>query len=164
MGVRTSVDLRLDRSSAFEAVVEEMSTALSRLGMQFQPGADGRVMEGVVEVGRVVRWQPPEEIVLEWHAADWQPAEVTSLGMRFEPVGDGTGSGAICWETKGMSWPAGSRARLPPLFSARWDRVTWAIGSPIAGRGVHRGHRDAQPIATPSTIAPTSKPSWRCWG
>ena len=90
MGVRTSVDLRLDRSSAFEAVVEELSTALSRLGMQFQPGADGRVMEGVVEVGRVVRWQPPEEIVLEWHAADWQPAEVTSLGLRFEPVGDGT--------------------------------------------------------------------------
>ena len=90
MSVRTSVDLRLDRASAFEAVVEEMSTALSRLGMQFQPGADGRVMEGVIEVGRVVRWQPSEEIVLEWHAADWQPAEVTSLGMRFEPVGDGT--------------------------------------------------------------------------
>ncbi len=72
MGIRTSVDLRLDPSSAFEAFVEELSTALSRLGMQFQPGADGRVMEGDVEVGRVVRWQPPEEIVLEWHAADWQ--------------------------------------------------------------------------------------------
>ena len=71
-------------------MVEELSTALSRLGMQFQPGADGRVMEGVVEVGRVVRWQPPEEIVLEWHAADWQPAEVTSLELRFEPVEDGT--------------------------------------------------------------------------
>ncbi len=47
-------------------------------------------MEGAVEVGRVVRWQPPEEIVLEWHAADWQPAEVTSLELRFAPIEDGT--------------------------------------------------------------------------
>ncbi len=90
MGIRTSVDLRLDPSSAFEAFVEELSTALSRLGMQFQPGADGRVMKGVVEVGRVVRWKPPEEIVLEWHAADWQTAEVTSLELRFEAFEDGT--------------------------------------------------------------------------
>jgi SAM-dependent methyltransferase len=90
MGVRSSVDLRLDPSSAFAALVEELSAALAQLGMQFQPGADGRVMEGVAEVGRVVRWQPPDEIVLEWHAADWQPAEVTSLGLRFEPVEDCT--------------------------------------------------------------------------
>ncbi len=90
MSVRVSVDLRLDRSSAFEALIEELTTALARRGMQLQPGVDGRVMEGIVEVGRVVRWQPPEEVVIEWHAADWQPAEVTSLGLRFEPFEDGT--------------------------------------------------------------------------
>jgi SAM-dependent methyltransferase/uncharacterized protein YndB with AHSA1/START domain len=90
MGIRASVDLRLEPSLAFEAFVEELSTALSRLGMRLQAGADGRVIEGDVEVGRVVRWQPPEEIVLEWHAADWQPAVVTSLGLRFEPIEDGT--------------------------------------------------------------------------
>ena len=90
MGIRVSVDLKLDLSSAFEAFVEELSTALSRLGLQFQAGAGGRVMEGDVEVGRVVRWQPSEEIVLEWHAANWQPATVTSLGLQFGPVGDGT--------------------------------------------------------------------------
>src|SRR5208283_1933738 len=90
MGIRTSIDLKLDPSSAFGAIVEELSTALSRLGMRFQAGVDGCVMEGAVEVGRVVRWQPPEEIVLEWHAANWQPAEVTSLRLRFAPVEDGT--------------------------------------------------------------------------
>jgi SAM-dependent methyltransferase len=90
MSIRISVDLRLEPSSAFEALVEELASALSRLGMQFHPGVDGRVTEGNVEVGRVVRWQPSEEIVIEWHAADWQPAEVTSLGLRFEPVEDGT--------------------------------------------------------------------------
>jgi SAM-dependent methyltransferase len=90
MGIRTSVDLKLEPSSAFAAFVEELSAALARLGMEFQPGINGRVMEGIVEVGRVVRWKPPKEIVLEWHAADWQPAEVTSLRLRFEPIEDGT--------------------------------------------------------------------------
>ncbi len=90
MSVRTSVDLKLDRLSAFEGFVEELSSSLAQRGMQFQPGADGRVMEGALEVGHVVRWQPPETIVLEWHAANWQPAEKTSLEVRFEPVGEGT--------------------------------------------------------------------------
>jgi len=90
MSVRVSVHLRLDRSPAFEAVVEELSMGLSRLGMQFQPGIDGRLMEGTAEVGRVVRWKPPEEIALEWHAAAWQPAERTCLELRFEPFEDGT--------------------------------------------------------------------------
>jgi SAM-dependent methyltransferase len=90
MGVRTSVDLKLDRSSAFEAFVEELSRGFVRLGMQFHPGVGGRVMEGDVEVARVVRWQPPLEVALEWHAADWQPAEVTSMVWGFEPVEDGT--------------------------------------------------------------------------
>jgi SAM-dependent methyltransferase len=46
-------------------------------------------MEGSVEVGRVIRWQPPEEIMFEWHSPDWQPAEVASLTLRFEPDGGG---------------------------------------------------------------------------
>jgi SAM-dependent methyltransferase len=83
------VDLKLAPTAAFVALVEELCTALSRLGMQFQPGANGRVMEGAVEVGRVVRWQPPKEIAIEWHAADWEPAQVTSMELRFEPTGDG---------------------------------------------------------------------------
>jgi SAM-dependent methyltransferase len=90
MGVHTSVDLKLSLPAAFEAFVEELSTALTRLGMQLQPGIDGRVTEGTVEVGRVVRWQPPEEISIDWHAAHWQPAETTSMEVRFETVDEGT--------------------------------------------------------------------------
>lgn len=90
MSVRISVDLMLERSTAFEALIEELTTALARRGMQFHPGLDGRVMEGNAEVGRVVRWQPSEEVAIEWHAADWQPAEVTSLELRLEPFEDGT--------------------------------------------------------------------------
>ncbi len=90
MGIRTSVDLALDPSSAFDAIIEELSMSLARLGMQFQAGVGGRVMEGAREVGRIVRWEPPEDVLLEWDAPDWQPADVTSTRLRFEPREDGT--------------------------------------------------------------------------
>lgn len=64
--------------------------ALARLGMEFQPGVGGRVMEGAWEVGRIVRWEPPEDVLLEWHAPAWQPADVTSTRLRFEPREEGT--------------------------------------------------------------------------
>ncbi len=90
MGVRTSIDLKLDLAAAFDTFVDELSLALARLGMRLEPGAHGRVMEGVIEVGRVVSWQPKERIVLEWCQADWQPSEVTKLELRFEPIDEGT--------------------------------------------------------------------------
>ena len=47
MSVRTSIDLTLDLDAAFDTFVDELSTALSRLGMQLEPGVNGRVMEGL---------------------------------------------------------------------------------------------------------------------
>jgi len=90
MGIRTSIDLRLDPSAAFDALVGELSAALMDFEMQFEPGAHGRVMEGATEVGRVTSWQPNEKIELEWRGADWQPGDVTAVELRFEPVKNGT--------------------------------------------------------------------------
>lgn len=90
MSVRTSVDLKLEPALAFETVIEELSTSLLRLGMRFEPGAAGRVFQGDAEVGRVVRWQPPAAISIEWHGADWEPQKVTSMELRFEPIEGGT--------------------------------------------------------------------------
>jgi SAM-dependent methyltransferase len=90
MGIRTNIDLKLDQPSAFDALVGELSTALSELGMQFEAGAQGRILDGAMEVGRVICWQPHEKIVLEWHGADWHPAEVTTVELRFEPIEGGT--------------------------------------------------------------------------
>ena len=90
MGIRASIDLKLDSSAAFDALVSELSTALTDFGMQFEPGAHGRVMEDATEVGRVTSWQPNEKIALEWRGADWQPGEVTAVELRFEPVASGT--------------------------------------------------------------------------
>ena len=90
MGIRTSIDLKLEPSPAFDAMVGELSTALADLGMQFETGVQGRLLDGASEVGRVTCWQPNERIVLEWHGTDWQPAEVTTVELRFEPIEGGT--------------------------------------------------------------------------
>ena len=90
MGIRTSIDLKLDLASAFNALVGELSTALSEFGMQFEAGVHGRVMEGSMEVGRVIGWQPGEQILPEWHGAYWHPTEVATVELRFEPIEGGT--------------------------------------------------------------------------
>ena len=90
MALRTSIDLTLDSSAAFNTFVEELSTALSRLGMRLEPGVNGCVMEGHTEVARVVRWQPKTLITLEWHPVNWQPNEATVFELRFEPIDEGS--------------------------------------------------------------------------
>lgn len=163
MGIRTSIDLKLDLSSAFNALVGELSTALSELGMQFEAGVHGRVMEGSTEVGRVIGWQPGEQILLEWHGADWLPAEVATVELRFEPIEGGTRVtlqhpewGSVLGD-QGMNLRAGLPARLRPLCFAPWPQGAWAIGSPIAGPGARQGRRRVPSIATLSTTALTSR-------
>lgn len=112
MSMSTSIDLKLDLPSAFAALVGELSTALADLGIQFAAGVHGRVLDGATEVGRVTCWQPNERIVLEWHGADWQPAEVTAVELRFEPIEGGT---------------------RVTLDHAEWSRVLGDQGDELAG-------------------------------
>jgi SAM-dependent methyltransferase len=88
--LRSVIDLDLEPSVAFDLLVEELGASLPRLGMSFETGEKGRVLEGQVEVGRVVEWKPGDRIVLEWRQADWAPDEITSVELRFEPVDGGT--------------------------------------------------------------------------
>ncbi len=90
MQFRVSVDLALEPSAAFDEFVAEISQALTRVGMRLEPGKDGRILEGKVEVGRILSWSPGKEVLLEWRQANWKPDEVTKIGLRFEPVPDGT--------------------------------------------------------------------------
>jgi SAM-dependent methyltransferase len=90
MGVRTSIDLRLDPAAAFDAVTDELSLALASRGMEFPSAAGGRIAAGGKEVGRIVRWQPPEEIEIDWISAGWQPAPAAPVRVRFERIEDGT--------------------------------------------------------------------------
>jgi SAM-dependent methyltransferase/uncharacterized protein YndB with AHSA1/START domain len=85
-----SIDIALAPGEAFDVFVDELSLALVRAGMAFEAGPNGRVLQGEIEVGRVVSWQPGELILLQWHPADWQPEELTDVDVRFEAIGGGT--------------------------------------------------------------------------
>ena len=88
--IRSTIDLPLDPASAFAVLAEELAAGLARLGIRLDAGAEGRVVEGAVEVGRVVAWEPGSRIALDWRPADWQPDDVTRVELRFEPSGGGT--------------------------------------------------------------------------
>lgn len=90
MPVRTSVELSLDPAAAFENFMDDLSLALAREGLQFEPGPQGRVTEGSFQVGKVIAWKPGEKVELEWHPANWQPEQTIKVEIRFEAVPGGT--------------------------------------------------------------------------
>jgi ubiquinone/menaquinone biosynthesis C-methylase UbiE len=88
--IRVSIDLALEPSRAFDVLVEELTAALARVGIRFEPGANGRVVQGEFEVGRIVSWKPGEKILLQWRQADWDPGEITDVELQLEPIDGGT--------------------------------------------------------------------------
>jgi SAM-dependent methyltransferase len=58
--------------------------------MHFEHGPNGRVIEHEFEVGRVVAWEPPARVLLEWHPAEWEPDHTTAVELRLEAVEGGT--------------------------------------------------------------------------
>jgi SAM-dependent methyltransferase len=87
---RAEIVLALDPSLAFETIVDELALALARLGIEFDPGPQGRVTEGDAVVGRVTAWLPGGRLQLEWHPASWEPEHATEIELRFEPTEAGT--------------------------------------------------------------------------
>lgn len=152
--VRASVELALAPDEAFEVFVEELGDALARSGARFEPGAGGRLVEGDVEVGRVVAWQPGRRIVLEWCPADWRPEETTEVELAFEPAGDGT---RVVFEHRGWGRLVGepgelagwfARAVAAPLLAATAPR---ALGDWLTDRLARRpsGRRSSAIYADP---------------
>ena len=88
--VQVSVDLTLERTAAFDVVVDEIATVLADSGITLEGGANGRLTVSGHDVGRVVMWRPGERIVLEWHATEDEVGEATRVEFRFEPAGIGT--------------------------------------------------------------------------
>jgi hypothetical protein len=68
--VRASIDLALEPSAAFEVIVEELAAALERLEIRLDIGRK-RIVEGEVEVARIISWAPGERILFEWHPSGW---------------------------------------------------------------------------------------------
>ncbi len=114
--VYVSLDVALEPARAFELLVEELVSALDRAGIEFEPGADGRIAAGEFEVGRIVSWQPGARIVLAWHPADWEPEETTELALGLEPANGGT---RVTLEHRGWGRLIGDADELTGWFASQ---------------------------------------------
>ena len=88
--VRVGIDLPLEPAAAFEALVEELTLALTGLGIHLEAGSEGRIMQNAFEMGRVIAWEPGKHIAIEWRQASWEPDEVTEIEILFKEVEGGT--------------------------------------------------------------------------
>lgn len=88
--VYTGIDLPLEPGAAFEAVANELALALPRLGIHFEAGLEGRVIQNSFEVGRLVAWEPGKRIAIAWRQASWEPEMTTEIEFLFEPADGGT--------------------------------------------------------------------------
>lgn len=103
-----SVALRVPPAEAFRVFTEEIDLWWRR-GRRFrhapgqsgfvrlEPGAGGRLFESfdrgggerVVETGRVLVWDPPRRLLLEWRAINFAPHERTEVEVCFEATSRG---------------------------------------------------------------------------
>jgi SAM-dependent methyltransferase len=97
--MRASIELSLAPEAAFEVVVRDLSDALSRRGVGFEHGPQGRITERGEPVGRVTVWEPGRRISLDWRPAPWKREARAEVELRFSPVAGGT-----CIEFEVAGW------------------------------------------------------------
>jgi len=91
MGISATVVLPMEPLAAFDAFVDELTSALALRGIHFDTGPNGRMTDSDRELARVRSWQPGNRILLEWHPPEWRKdAKTINLVLRFEPIKDGT--------------------------------------------------------------------------
>ena len=127
--VRASVDLALDPPSAFDVLVDELSIALARSGIELELRPGGSARQGDVEIGRVVAWQPGERLALEWRATTWEPEVVTHVELTFERVDSGT---RIAIEQRGFGSGLGDGDELAGWFAGEVVASLLGATSPAA--------------------------------
>jgi ubiquinone/menaquinone biosynthesis C-methylase UbiE len=114
--LRAAVEVGLEPAAAFDVIVDELPTALARLGIDLELRPDGIAREGDVEVGRVVTWQPGERLVLEWRATTWAPEQWTKVTFGFARVGATT---RIEIEQRGWERAVGEPGELAGWFAGQ---------------------------------------------
>lgn len=88
--VSAAIEIALAPEAAFEALVDELTTALLEQGMTLEPGPHGRIVADGREVGAAVAWEPGRLVCYRWTASDWEPSQVTQVELRLEPIEGGT--------------------------------------------------------------------------
>ncbi len=117
-GATTTVSLSMESAlaptAAFETLMDELVSALDRVGLAFTPGPAGRVTQGDFEVGRVVEWAPGQRMRLQWRQADWQPDALTEAEALVQPLGAGA---RITLAHRGWGAQIGDPAELVGWFA-----------------------------------------------
>ncbi|ANP47835.1 SRPBCC domain-containing protein [Candidatus Viadribacter manganicus] len=104
--VIVSLRVKATPQEAFDAFTQDIATwwrpnglfALTPRGdgvLRFEAGQGGRLVTDlpngtVFEIGRVSAWRPGERLAFTWRAATFAADQVTTVEIRFEPVGDET--------------------------------------------------------------------------
>jgi SAM-dependent methyltransferase len=90
INLRVSININLEPRAVFDTTIDELSIALNRKGIQFEPGEEGRIIQESLEVGKVVSWKPGNHIKLQWIPVPWQSDKSTEIEFKFEHVDEGT--------------------------------------------------------------------------
>ena len=152
--VFVALRVRASPERAFQAFVDEIgqwwrpsplfqTTPRAPGRLAFEAGEGGRLTETlangkVFEIGRIVTWAPPHQLVFSWRQASFPPDLHTEVEARFEPVGQET---RVSIEHRGFTRvPAESAARhgFPDqalqMRLAEWWRAQLASLDAQAGR------------------------------
>ena len=127
--LQMSVTLELSPSAAFDLVLNDLSSALSRKGIQLQAQPDGRVTQNGVEIGRVTDWSPQERVLIAWRGADWTPENASEVELRFEPLSEGT---RVLIEHRGWGAAVGEAGDLAAWFAGEIAASFLAASAPEA--------------------------------
>lgn len=99
---RVSTLVRVPPDEAFRVFTEEldlwwrhgMAYRMSKGPIVLEPKLGGRLIETMNEgervFGKVLEWQPPTRLLLEWRAANFAPDEKTEVEVLFEKSPSGT--------------------------------------------------------------------------
>jgi uncharacterized protein YndB with AHSA1/START domain len=102
---RVTTLVRVDPQVAFEVFTRETDLwwrrgpryrfAGTRTGvLRFEEGPSGRLFEqfddDIVEVGKILVWEPGARLVFEWRGRGFGPGEKTEVEVQFEPTEGGT--------------------------------------------------------------------------
>jgi hypothetical protein len=106
VSVSTVVDV--DPKTAFDVFTREIDAWWKRAPryrfdpersgrMRFECRLGGRLLEvydesadDIIEVGRILVWEPGTRLVLQWRGRDFRPGDTTEVEVRFEPAAGAT--------------------------------------------------------------------------
>jgi hypothetical protein len=87
--VRVTLDLPMNAAAAFEALFDELVSALAGAGIEMEPREGGTIDAGARGAGTIVTWRPGTHAVLRWRQADWAPGQPADVDVRVDPVEGG---------------------------------------------------------------------------